>query len=598
MIQSSNQAGNGARSPLAVPKAGWLAILKRTWAETGEDNIGLIAAGIAFYMFAAIVPSLGAVVLSYGLFADAETVRHNVAAIFSAMPREAATVISEQLLSVIDSAKDKQGFGLILALGIAYYGATKGASAITTGLNVAYDVQETRGFVRTTLLSLAIVAGGVLLIVAAALATALLGFLERLIPGAPALVLTLIRITGYLLLAALVMTAAAILFRFVPDRPKARWVWLSPGAILATVAWLAGTSLFGLYVSNFGNYGATYGSLSAVIVLLTWLWLTAYVFLLGAELNAELERQVDGEAADEADPSGDRQQTSARPERSVPSSGTPHPAGPIMGPIAGAALATGGIALLRHRRLAGVAVLGWAAAQAWRRHRAEPRPVPAAVLFDIDGTLIDSNDLHVTAWHRAFAEAGHDVDRAAIHDQIGKGADNLVPALLPDLSEDAQHRLADAHGRLFKQDYIARAKPFPGARALIERVHAAGSKVVLASSASGEELDHYVALLGIESLVSATTSSDDVDRSKPAPDIFAVALKKAGVPGDAAIAIGDTPYDIQSAGKAGMATIAVLSGGFDRHALERAGAIAIHADVADLCRNFATSRLNPERAAN
>ncbi|GGB20781.1 hypothetical protein GCM10011380_07950 [Sphingomonas metalli] len=296
MIQSSDVAGVGARSPLGVPKAGWLAILRRTWAETGADNIGLIAAGIAFYMFAAIIPALGAVVLSYGLFADAETVRRNVEAIFAAVPREAATIITEQLLAVIKSAKDKQGLGLVLALGIAYYGATKGASAITTGLNIAYDVEERRGFVRSLALNLAIVAGGVVLVLAAVLVTALLGFLESLVPDAPAMLLSLIRIAGYLLLATLVVTAAAILFRFAPDRRQARWVWLSPGAILATVAWLAGTSLFGIYVSNISDYGATYGSLSAVVVLLTWLWLTAYVFLLGAELNAELERQVRGDA--------------------------------------------------------------------------------------------------------------------------------------------------------------------------------------------------------------------------------------------------------------------------------------------------------------
>lgn len=361
MIHPSDTAGAGARSPAAVPRAGWLAILKRTWAETGDDNIGLIAAGIAFYMFAAIVPSLGAVVLSYGLFADAETVRRNVEAIFAAVPREAATIITEQLLAVIDSAEDKQGLGLLLALGIAYYGATKGASAITTGLNVAYDTHETRGIVRTTLLSLAIVAGGVVLILAAVLATALLALLERLMPGAPGVVLALVRIGGYLVLAVLVVTAAAILFRFAPDRPGARWVWLSPGAALATVCWLAGTALFGVYAANFANYGATYGSLSAVIVLLTWLWLSAYVFLLGAELNAELERQVSGELVGDVPP----------PPMAPPAD----PRSP--GPVPSVAITAAGIVLLRYRRLAGAALLVWAAARgrsAPSPRRADPAP--------------------------------------------------------------------------------------------------------------------------------------------------------------------------------------------------------------------------------
>ncbi|GAA3263211.1 hypothetical protein GCM10020258_28350 [Sphingomonas yabuuchiae] len=159
MTAPKARAGRGARSPLEVPANGWLAIAQRTWKEMDEDNIGIIAAGIAFYVFAAIVPTLGAVVLSYGLFADAETVRQNVEAVFASLPRDAASIITDQLLTVSDSAKDKQGIGLIIALALAWYGATKGSSAIITGLNVAYDTEETRGFVRINLLRLGIVAG-------------------------------------------------------------------------------------------------------------------------------------------------------------------------------------------------------------------------------------------------------------------------------------------------------------------------------------------------------------------------------------------------------------------------------------------------------
>ncbi|WP_082442001.1 YihY/virulence factor BrkB family protein [Sphingomonas sp. Leaf257] len=295
MTAPKARAGRGARSPLEVPANGWLAIAQRTWKEMDEDNIGIIAAGIAFYVFAAIVPTLGAVVLSYGLFADAETVRQNVEAVFASLPRDAASIITDQLLTVSDSAKDKQGIGLIIALALAWYGATKGSSAIITGLNVAYDTEETRGFVRINLLRLGIVAGGVLMIFLAVGTTTLLAFLGGLVPDAPGVMLVIIRIAGYLVLALLVVTASAVLFRYGPDNRQPRWVWLSPGSIGATLLWLAGTAAFGFYVSRFGNYGATYGSLSAVIVTLTWLWLTAYVFLLGAELNAELERQVEGE---------------------------------------------------------------------------------------------------------------------------------------------------------------------------------------------------------------------------------------------------------------------------------------------------------------
>ncbi|WP_322965055.1 YihY/virulence factor BrkB family protein [Sphingomonas fuzhouensis] len=293
---AADRVGEGARSPFQVPPRGWLAVLKRTWTEMGADNIGIIAAGIAFYVFAAIVPTLGAVVLSYGLFADTETVRHNVEAVFASLPRDAASIITDQLLTVVESAKDKQGIGLVVALALAWYGATKGSSAIITGLNVAYDTEETRGFLRLNLLQFAVVAGGVMLIFVAMGTTMLLAFLNGLIPDAPGMVVAAIRLGGYLLLALIVVTAAAVLFRYGPDHRQPRWVWLSPGSIGATLLWLAGTAAFGFYVSRFGNYGATYGSLSAVIVTLTWLWLSAYVFLLGAELNAELERQVEGDA--------------------------------------------------------------------------------------------------------------------------------------------------------------------------------------------------------------------------------------------------------------------------------------------------------------
>lgn len=217
---------------------------------------------------------------------------------FAAVPRDAATIITEQLVTVVETSKGKQGVGLLIAIALAFYGATKGASAIVTALNVAYGETERRGFVRVNLLYFALVGGGVFLIFLAIASTTLLGFLESLVPQASDILLTLIRVAGYVLLGALVVTAAAILYRFAPDRRKPSWMWLSPGSLAATLLWMGGTAGFGLYVSNFGNYGATYGSLSAVIVMLTWLWLSAFVFLLGAEMNAELERQVEGEGTE------------------------------------------------------------------------------------------------------------------------------------------------------------------------------------------------------------------------------------------------------------------------------------------------------------
>ena len=212
-----------------------------------------------------------------------------------------------------------------------------------------------------------------------------------------------------------------------------------------------------------------------------------------------------------------------------------------------------------------------------------------AVLFDIDGTLVDSNELHVDAWDSAFREGGFAVERDAIRGQIGKGGDMLVPALLPDIAKGVREKLSRRHGEIFRREHLASVKPFAQARALVAHVHGAGGKVVLASSAEQPELDHYIDLLDARALIDATTSIDDVANSKPAGDIFATALKKAGVGADEAIVIGDTPYDIEAARKCGIAAIAVRSGGFSEESL--AGAVARYDDVAALLADYAASPL-------
>ena len=216
----------------------------------------------------------------------------NVQSLTSVMPTDAARLIGEQLANVVTTSDGKKGFGLLLALGIALYGAMKGASALITSLNIAYDEDETRGFVRLNLVALAITTGAVLLAIVAIVAIAAMGSLDALFSSAPAIVLTAGKILSYAVMAAVGAAAAATLYRYAPDRDEAKWTWLTPGSLLATVLWLLVTLGFGFYVANFGSYDATYGSLGAAIVLLTWLYLSAYILLLGAEFNCELERQT------------------------------------------------------------------------------------------------------------------------------------------------------------------------------------------------------------------------------------------------------------------------------------------------------------------
>ncbi|WP_174279444.1 HAD family hydrolase [Sphingomonas bacterium] len=214
-----------------------------------------------------------------------------------------------------------------------------------------------------------------------------------------------------------------------------------------------------------------------------------------------------------------------------------------------------------------------------------------SVLFDIDGTLVDSNDQHVAAWVTAFADAGHPRDAAAIREQVGKGGDLLVPALIPDADDALVTRLSDAHGQLFKDHHLDGVRPFPDAAALIRRVADGGRRVALASSASRAELEHYIDLLGIGDQVAAATSIDDVETSKPAPDIFGVALARVATAPDRAIVVGDAIYDMQAARTAGAGAIGLTSGFFDAGRLREAGAGATYADVADLLARWDTSPL-------
>lgn len=215
-----------------------------------------------------------------------------------------------------------------------------------------------------------------------------------------------------------------------------------------------------------------------------------------------------------------------------------------------------------------------------------------ALLFDIDGTLVDSNDQHVLAWEEAFATVGAKFDRQRLHDQIGKGTDKLVPALLPDLPEEEQKKLGETHGSIFKSTYLDAIKPFPSAHDLLARARASGFRLALASSASREELDHYLGLLQALEMIEVSTGKDDVKETKPAPDIFSTALSKlAGIGPQEAFVVGDTPYDMEAARTCGIPALALRSGKFPQEVLKQAGASAIYDDVAALLADYDSSPL-------
>jgi HAD superfamily hydrolase (TIGR01509 family) len=218
--------------------------------------------------------------------------------------------------------------------------------------------------------------------------------------------------------------------------------------------------------------------------------------------------------------------------------------------------------------------------------------MPLAAIFDIDGTLIDSVDLHALAWHEAFAHFGHDVSFEQARSQIGKGGDNLMPVFLSDAQlRDHGTQLESWRGKHFKARYLPMVRPFAAVPELLTKLRDAGVKLAVASSAKKDELEEYLKIAAVADLLDVMVSSEDVEQSKPAPDIFEVTLQKLEVPPDGAIVIGDSPYDAQAAGKTGLRTIGLLSGAFPEQSLRDAGCVAVYPGPAGLFASLARSPL-------
>jgi len=263
----------------------------RAWKETGDDNISLLAAGVAFYSFLAFVPMLASVVLVYGIVADPGDVAGHLDALTRILPADAAGIVADQLKGMTETPVERTAAGLVVAILLAIYGAMRGATSVIGALNVTYDERETRNFLRTTGLSFAFTLGAVAVAIVALLAISamtLIGTVVRL----PAATAPLVSGGLWVVTAAVASGLVAVVYRYGPDREDARWTWLTPGAVFASVGALLATFLFGYYVSHFAGYNATYGALGAVVSFLMWLYVTAFVVLLGAELNAEVERQT------------------------------------------------------------------------------------------------------------------------------------------------------------------------------------------------------------------------------------------------------------------------------------------------------------------
>jgi membrane protein len=282
--------GRQAETPVQIPPKGWLDILVRTNRQLSEDNLSIVAAGVAYYTFLAVVPALAALIGIYALVTDANNIAEHLAVLWRTLPREVMPLLDEQIKRI--AADDhRAGWSTIIGLALALFGSSKAITALITGLNITYDEQERRGFFKLQGLSLLFTLIG---IVGAAAVIALLALLPSMLDRLP-MSAGLSTALGWLrwpVLLGLFVISLSALYRFAPCRRAAKWSWASPGAVTASVFWVIGSALFSIYVSKFGGYDKTYGSLGAVVVFLLWLYLSAYVILLGAELNAEMERQT------------------------------------------------------------------------------------------------------------------------------------------------------------------------------------------------------------------------------------------------------------------------------------------------------------------
>ena len=287
-----DRKGHTARSPAEMPAPAWKDIALRTYKRIWDDNIGLVAAGVAFYGFFALLSLLGLIVLVYGFVADPFTVIEHMRALTAVLPTDVAFIIGDQLMTAVRASQKTKGLGILLAFLVAVYGGTNGAASVITALNIAYEEKETRSLLRFYLLAVAMTLSALIVALIALAATAALAFLQHLVPHAPHALIMVSKILGYVVLALIAAGIASTLYRFGPSREDARWKWITPGSAFAAVTWLLLTWAFGIYVGKFTNYHATYGSLGAVVALLSWMYLSAYTFMVGAELNSEIEHQT------------------------------------------------------------------------------------------------------------------------------------------------------------------------------------------------------------------------------------------------------------------------------------------------------------------
>lgn len=294
MVEASDtERGRRADTPSDIPPTGWRDVLWRLYKGALDDNVMLIAGGVTFYLLLALVPSLTAFVSLFGLFADPVTISQYVASLRGVLPSDGIELIQEELDALVSQEAGALTFRFVLSYGFALWITTGGVRALLGALNIAYDEIEKRSFVHFNLLAVAFTLGvmATAIVMLTAVASAAAGSSDG---GG-----SLMGLLRWPILLVLIAAGLSVVYRYGPSRADPKWRWVTWGSVLATVVWVAASMAFTVYLENFADYSAIYGSLGALVGFLFWVWISVLIIIVGGALNAEMERQT---AKDTTDP--------------------------------------------------------------------------------------------------------------------------------------------------------------------------------------------------------------------------------------------------------------------------------------------------------
>lgn len=298
--------GPYAYSPWEIPWKGWKTILLRVKDQIKKDYVSIVAAGVAFFMFLALFPALAAIFSIYGLVVEPAQVEQQLSQVAETLPKETYDMISNILTQTAEKSSGSLSWSLIISLLISLWSANKATSAIFEGMNIAYNETDERGFIKQKAITLGFTLGAIIIgIIAIAVVIAFPAVIDRL--GLPDLLRNGLAFLRWIILAGIIYVVILLLYRTAPDRTTPKMMWLTPGALFSTILWIGASLLFTFYMNNFGEYDQTYGSIAAVIILLLWFYLTGFIIILGAELNAQIEHQTNADTTSGTDsPMGQR----------------------------------------------------------------------------------------------------------------------------------------------------------------------------------------------------------------------------------------------------------------------------------------------------